>query len=93
MHRPWEALSAHNGMDREKGPFAMAQGTIKKLVSDRGFGFIVPAGEQGRNDLFFHRNDVQGAGYDVLREGDQVSFDLGTDARRGTPKADNVRPA
>jgi len=69
----------------------MAQGTIKKLVTDRGFGFIVPEGEQGGNDLFFHRNDVQGAGYDALHEGDQVAFDLGTDARRGTPKADNVR--
>ncbi len=71
----------------------MAQGTIKKLVTDRGFGFIVPEGEQNGNDLFFHRNDVQGAGYDALREGDQVAYDLGTDARRGTPKADNVRSA
>ena len=47
----------------------------------------------GGNDLFFHRNDVQGAGYDALREGDQVAYDLGTDSRRGTPKADNVRSA
>jgi len=70
----------------------MAQGTIKKLVNDRGFGFIVPEGETSGNDLFFHRSDVQGAGYDSLREGDQVAYDLGTDARRGTPKADNVRP-
>jgi cold shock protein len=70
----------------------MAQGTIKKLVSERGFGFILPEGEQANgNDLFFHRSDVQGAGYDSLREGDQVQYDLGTDARRGTPKADNVR--
>ena len=69
----------------------MAQGTVKKLVTDRGFGFIVPDGEQGGNDLFFHRTDVQGAGYEALREGDQVTFDLGTDSRRGTPKADNVR--
>jgi cold shock CspA family protein len=70
----------------------MAQGTIKRLVSDRGFGFILPEGAQASgNDLFFHRSDVQGAGYDSLREGDQVAYDLGTDARRGTPKADNVR--
>ena len=69
----------------------MAQGTVKKLVADRGFGFIVPEGEQGGKDLFFHRNDVQGAGYEALHEGDPVAFDLGTDARRGTPKADNVR--
>ena len=71
----------------------MAQGTIKKLVSERGFGFIVPVGEPNGNDLFFHRSDVQGSGYESLREGDSVTYDLGTDARRGTPKADNVRPA
>jgi CspA family cold shock protein len=69
----------------------MAQGTIKKLISDRGYGFILPEGEQptGR-DLFFHRTDVQGKGYDALREGEQVTYDLGTDERRGTPKAANV---
>jgi cold shock protein len=72
----------------------MAKGTIKKLVSERGFGFILPEGESASgNDLFFHRNDVQGSGYDVLREGEAVLYDLGTDQRRGTPKATNVRSA
>ncbi len=67
-------------------------GTIKKLVSDRGFGFILPEGP-GTNgkDLFFHRSDVQGSGYDALREGERVSYDLGKDERRGTPKATNVK--
>jgi len=69
----------------------VAKGTIKKLVTDRGFGFILPEGEQ--NDLFFHRTDVQGTTYEALYEGEQVTFDLGTDQRRGTPKADNVRTA
>ena len=70
----------------------MAQGTIKKLVSDRGFGFILPENEPGSgNDLFFHRVDVQGSGYDMLREGENVLYDVGTDERRGTPKATNVR--
>jgi cold shock protein len=72
----------------------MAQGTIKKLVSDRGFGFILPTGElDAEKDLFFHRSDVQGTDYNALREGEQVTYDLGTDERRGTPKAANVRPA
>lgn len=71
----------------------MSQGTIKKLVSDRGFGFILPDGEPATGkDLFFHRVDVQGAGYDTLREGEQVTYDIGTDERRGTPKATNVQP-
>src|SRR5688572_29017272 len=70
----------------------MAKGTVKKLVSDRGFGFLVPEDEPATGkDLYFHRVDVQGSGYDVLREGEQVLYDLGTDERRGTPKATNVR--
>jgi len=70
----------------------MARGTIKKLVTDRGFGFILPDGEK-QNDLFFHRSDVQGTTYEALREGEEVTYDQGIDQRRGTPKADNVRPA
>ncbi len=66
----------------------MTTGTIKKLVGDRGFGFIgatppLPGGK----DLFFHRDDVGGAGFDSLREGQTVSYELGTDERRGSPKA------
>ena len=72
----------------------MSEGTIKKLVSDRGFGFIVPevAQPDGR-DLFFHRADVQGSGYDALREGERVTFEMGKDERKGTPKATQVRTA
>jgi cold shock protein len=70
----------------------MAQGTIKKLVSDRGFGFILPETTlPDGKDLFFHRADVEGQNYDRLREGEQVEYELGTDERRGTTKATNVR--
>jgi len=72
----------------------MPSGTIKKLVSDRGFGFILPEGAAPTGkDLFFHRADVGGSGYDSLREGQKVSFELGTDERRGTPKALKVQAA
>jgi CspA family cold shock protein len=73
----------------------MAKGTIKNLVSDRGFGFIRPeeASPDGK-DLFFHRSDVQGATtYDQLQVGQPVEYDLGQDERRGTTKATNVRLA
>ena len=70
----------------------MAQGTVKKLISDRGFGFILPEGAAPSGaDLFFHRSDVQGQGYDALREGEAVTYDLGQDERRGTPKATRVQ--
>ncbi len=67
----------------------MTQGTIKKLVRDRGFGFILAEGAE--KDLFFHRSDVQGTSYDELQEGAQVEYDLATDERRESPKAANVR--
>ena len=44
----------------------MANGTIKKLVGDRGFGFIQT--EDG-SDIFFHRSQVEGDAFDTLREG------------------------
>jgi cold shock CspA family protein len=71
----------------------MARGTIKTLVTDRGFGFIVPeGGSPDGKDLFFHRSDVQGTVvYEQLRIGQTVEYDLGRDQRRGTPKATNVR--
>jgi len=71
----------------------MARGTIKNLVSDRGFGFILPeGGSPDGKDLFFHRSDVQGTtSYEQLQVGQAIEYDLGRDDRRGTPKATNVR--
>lgn len=71
----------------------MTSGTIKKIVSDRGFGFIATATQPGGKDLFFHRADVGGAGFDSLREGQSVTYELGNDERRGSPKALRVTPA
>jgi len=64
----------------------MATGTIKKLVADRGFGFI--AAEDGK-EYFFHQSAVYGEGLDNLREGDSVEFDIG-EGPKG-PRAENVR--
>ena len=51
----------------------MPKGTIKRLVADRGFGFIRT--EQGE-DLFFPRSQLQGVDYNSLREGQQVEFEV-----------------
>ena len=41
----------------------MADGTIKTLVTERGFGFILPADDPGNgSDLFFHRSDLESGG-------------------------------
>ena len=52
----------------------MPKGTIRQLIADRGFGFIRT--EEGE-DLFFHRNELQGVDYESLREGQQVEFEIG----------------
>ena len=64
----------------------MATGTIKKLVRDRGFGFIT--GSDGV-ELFFHRSAFQGEGFDSLAEGQAVEFEV----ERGDkgPRATNMK--
>ncbi len=65
----------------------MPQGKIKKLISDRGFGFI----EGERGELFFHHSEVQGARIEELREGQLVDYVIG-EGRKG-PCATAVRVA
>ena len=51
----------------------MATGTVKKLVRERGFGFIL--GSDGA-ELFFHRSALSGEGFDGLTEGQTVEFEV-----------------
>jgi len=64
----------------------MAKGTIIRLM-DRGYGFIKAGQEE---DLFFHRNDIEGVEFDSLKEGQEVEFEKGQ-GRDGRPKAVKVR--
>jgi CspA family cold shock protein len=54
--------------------YFMPKGTIIKIVSDRGFGFIQTA--EG-TDVFFHRSKVQGVEFTSLKKGQEVEFDIG----------------
>ena len=70
----------------------MATGQIKRLVRDRGFGFIRPDGES--QDIFFHTTAVQGMSFDELNEGQQVEFDTENDPRDASrSRAVNIRIA
>lgn len=66
------------------------QGTIKKLIADRGFGFI--AQEDG-TELFFHRSQVTGGSFEQLTEGQRVNYEKGMDSRRNKEQAEKVSPA
>ena len=50
-----------------------AQGVIKKLVLDRGFGFIATDHDGAkREEIFFHHSTVEGGQFDDLHEGQAV---------------------
>jgi cold shock protein len=67
----------------------MPTGTIKKLVSDRGFGFI--AAEDGR-EYFFHRTGLDPAvNFDSLAGGERVSFEI-EPSQKG-PRANRIKLA
>ena len=54
----------------------VSTGTIKKVVSDRGFGFI--AADDG-NEYFFHRDSIiDQLRFDDLRGGEKVEFETQT---------------
>ncbi len=63
-------------------------GTIKKIVKDKGFGFIIP--DDGTEEVFFHRSKLAPKiQFDDLREGNEVQFEV----RPGDkgPQAFNLR--
>lgn len=63
----------------------MPQGKIKRLVSDRGFGFV----ESDRDDVFFHHTDIQGVSFEELREGQTLEYEIGRGPKG--PRATNIR--
>ena len=70
----------------------MAVGKIKKLVQDKGFGFIqTDAGD----DVFFHHSTVADMGFDNLTEGQRVEYQVesGQSPKGKGPRASSVVPA
>ena len=63
------------------------EGTIMRVIRDRGFGFIRSSDGQ---EIFFHRSSLQQLNFDGLKEGEAVEFDV----ERGEkgPRAIAVRP-
>jgi CspA family cold shock protein len=61
-------------------------GTIKRLVSDKGFGFVA-AGDG--NEYFVHQSACNGVQFDDLQEGQAVTFERGQGPKG--PRAEDVR--
>jgi len=63
----------------------MHSGVIKKLVRDRGFGFI--SDTDGR-EVFFHQSSLVGIEFNALNGDEKVQFEI-EDTPKG-PRAVNV---
>ena len=66
----------------------MPKGKIKKLIRERGFGFI--SAEDG-SEIFFHQSGLVDVQLDALKEEQEVEFDV-EESPKG-PRAVNVRVA
>lgn len=66
-------------------PESLTPGYVKRLVMDKGFGFIR---DSGGTEYFFHQSAVRNADFLELREGDRVRFQPG-EGQKG-PRADTV---
>jgi CspA family cold shock protein len=67
----------------------VATGTIKKVIADRGFGFITADDEK---EYFFHRGALDSSlDFDRLVGGERVDFDI-EQSPKG-PRASRVKAA
>lgn len=66
---------------------ATQSGLVKRIVSDRGFGFIK---SDNGDEYFFHRSALgRDVAFEDLREGQRVDFSVGQSAKG--PRAEDVR--
>ena len=68
----------------------MATGTVKWFNPTKGYGFIAP--DDGGKDVFVHVTAVQQAGLAELQEGQKISFELVSDAKRSKTYAGDIKP-
>ncbi len=67
----------------------MTTGTIKKVIADRGFGFITA---EDAKEYFFHRDGLDASiDFDRLVGGERVLFEIETSPKG--PRASQVRSA
>ncbi|MFH0876694.1 MAG: cold shock domain-containing protein [Candidatus Omnitrophota bacterium] len=64
----------------------MHSGKVKKVVRDRGFGFI--SDNDGR-EVFFHKGSLVDAKFEELNDGQSVEFEV-EQAEKG-PRAFNIK--
>ena len=66
----------------------MAQGTVKRFNTDKGYGFITP--DDGTPDVFVHHSAIEADGHRSLEDNQRVEYTV-TQGPKG-PRAEQVRP-
>jgi CspA family cold shock protein len=64
---------------------APTKGTIKRLIADKGFGFVAA---QDGVEYFFHQSACTGVRFNELREGQAVTFEKGQGPKG--PRAERI---
>jgi cold shock protein len=72
----------HTYSHQEFTAMARTQGTVKWFSSEKGYGFLQ---REGGSDVFVHYSAIDGGGFKVLQEGEEVEFDVIEEAKG--PKA------
>jgi cold shock protein len=72
--------------DSKENAMATLNGKIKRLISDKRFGFIEASDGQ---EYFFHSSACTQPAFDELREGQAVTFERGQGPKG--PRGENVR--
>jgi cold shock protein len=74
VDQPSRTDRALNALVREVKEVNVTTGTIKKVVSDRGFGFITA---DDAKEYFFHRSALEASlDFDRLVGGEKVQFEI-----------------
>ena len=66
----------------------MAQGTVKRFNTDKGYGFITP--DDGTPDVFVHHTAIEADGHRSLEDNQRVEYTVTMGAKG--PRAEQVRP-
>ena len=61
-------------------------GTVEWFSKFKGYGFL---GREGEKDLFVHHSAIRGEGHQVLKEGQQVEFEI-VQGQKGSEARDVV---
>jgi CspA family cold shock protein len=68
----------------------MAQGTIRTISRERGYGFIAVDGESAT--VYFYRDAVAGQAFDAFQEGQRVEFIITPDPlKTDRMRAEDIR--